>query len=209
MNLLAQPVIVDYGMGNLWSVFSALRYLGAAPIVSADPDVVAKANTLILPGVGSFNKAMQALNNSGLADALRDAVIVRQRKLLGICLGMQLLAERGNEDGVCPGLGFIPGTVDRFTRGELQDGKLPHIGFNRVRADAKSRLFQGIMKSSDFYFVHSYRLLANGLPGKHGICNYGVDFLAAIEHENIFATQFHPEKSQTNGLQLLSNFLAI
>jgi glutamine amidotransferase len=205
----AQPVIVDYGMGNLWSVYSALRYLGAFPIVSGDPDVVAGASTLILPGVGSFNKAMQALNSSGLADALRDAVLVRQRKLLGICLGMQLLAERGDEDGVCSGLGFIPGAVERFTRGELQEVKLPHIGFNRVNADAKSRLFKGLMNNSDFYFVHSYRLIANGLPGKHGLCTYGIDFLAAIEHENIFATQFHPEKSQTNGLQLLSNFLAI
>ena len=196
-------------MGNLWSVYSALRYLGVVPLVSGDPDVVAGASTLILPGVGSFNKAMQALNSSGLAEALRSAVLVKQRKLLGICLGMQLLAERGDEDGTCEGLGFIPGAVERFTRGELQEGKLPHIGFNRVSADAESRLFHGVMKNSDFYFVHSYRLLANGLPGKHGLCTYGIDFLAAIEHENIFATQFHPEKSQTNGLQLLSNFLAI
>jgi glutamine amidotransferase len=209
MIMLVKPVIVDYGMGNLWSVYNALRYLGAAPIVSGDPAVVESANVLILPGVGSFNKAMQALNNTGLADALRNAVLVRQQKLLGICLGMQLLAERGDEDGDSAGLGFIPGSVERFSRMELQEKKLPHIGFNRVIANNKSQLFNRVIPDSDFYFVHSYRILANELPGKHSLCNYGIDFVAAIEHENIFATQFHPEKSQTNGLQLLSNFLAI
>jgi len=204
-----RPVIVDYGMGNLWSVYSALRYLGANPIVSGNPAVIRAASVLVLPGVGTFNKAMQAINRNGLADALRHAVLVRRQKLLGICLGMQLLAERGDEDGTCAGLGFIPGGVERFSCSELQEGKLPHIGFNQVNADPQSKLFAGVMPNSDFYFVHSYRLLANGLPGKHGLCTYGIDFVAAIEHENIFATQFHPEKSQTNGLQLLSNFLAI
>ncbi len=205
----AKPLIIDYGMGNLWSVFSALRYLGADPIISSDPTVVKGASVLILPGVGSFNKAMQVLNKTGLADAVRHAVLVRQQKLLGICLGMQLLAERGEEDGVCEGLGFFPGFVERFSRIELQDLKIPHIGFNQVDADPGSRLFSRVRPGSDFYFVHSYRLLADGLPGKHGLCNYGVNFVASIEQDNIFATQFHPEKSQTNGLQLLSNFLKI
>lgn len=209
MTMLVRPVIVDYGMGNLWSVYSALRYLGAEPLISGDPAVVASADVLILPGVGSFNKAMRELNTKGLADALREAVISCQRKILGICLGMQLLAEMGNEDGTCGGLGLIPGNVERFTPNELQGGKLPHIGFNQVIAESQCRLFEGIPIGADFYFVHSYRLLAEGHPGKHGLCTYGIDFLAAIEHENIFATQFHPEKSQTNGLQLLSNFLAI
>lgn len=200
-------VIVDYGMGNLWSVRSSLRYLGAEPVVSGDPAVVAGADALVLPGVGSFRKAMQALRVQGLAEVLSEVVLDRKRKILGICLGMQLLAEQGTEDGESPGLGFIPGVVGRFTREELGSLKLPHIGFNQVSASPRSRLFRGIASPADFYFVHSYRLLPTALPGEPSLCPYGIDFMAAYEYENIFATQFHPEKSQTNGLKLLNNFL--
>lgn len=177
-------------------------------MVSSDPTTVSEADALILPGVGSFRNAMQALEAQGLAKALREAVKGKKRKILGICLGMQLFAERGTEDGDCPGLGFIPGLVDRFSREELGPLKVPHIGFNHVSASPQSRLFNGIISPADFYFVHSYRLLATALPGLPGLCHYGIEFLAGYEHENIFATQFHPEKSQTNGLRLLSNFLA-
>jgi len=201
-------IIVDYGMGNLWSVLSALRYLGTDAIVTGDPAVVTGADAIILPGVGSFRKAMQALHAARLKDALVEAVLGRQCKVLGICLGMQLFADQGTEDGDCAGLGFIPGTVERFTRAELGLLKLPHIGFNEVSTAPHSRLFTGIASPADFYFVHSYRLLAADLPGACGRCHYGVEFLAAYEHENVFATQFHPEKSQANGLRLLSNFLA-
>lgn len=200
-------IIVDYGMGNLWSVYSALRYLGADPIISSDPGRAAVADTLILPGVGSFRKAMLALQDRGLAEAMREAVLGRQRKILGICLGMQLLAEKGTEDGESQGLGFITGTVDRFAPDELGTHKVPHIGFNLVSATAQSRLFKGLTLPADFYFVHSYRLLAAGLPGEPGLCRYGIEFLAAYEQDNIFATQFHPEKSQTNGIKVLNNFL--
>lgn len=203
-----QVVIVDYGMGNLWSVRSALRYLGVEPVVSGDPALVARADALVLPGVGSFHKAMQALRARGLVEALKEGVLGRKRKILGICLGMQLLTEKGTEDGECRGLGFLPGIVDRFTREELGPLKVPHIGFNQVSASPHSRLFRGIASPADFYFVHSYRLRPMDMPGELGLCNYGIDFLAACEHENIFATQFHPEKSQTNGLKLLNNFLA-
>ena len=206
--MLGQVVVIDYGMGNLWSVRSALRYLGIEPVVSGDPAVVAGADALILPGVGSFRKAMQVLQARGLVEVLGEVVLGRKRKILGICLGMQLLAERGTEDGESPGLGFIPGTVERFTREELGPLKLPHIGFNQVSASPRSRLFRGIVSPADFYFVHSYRLLPTALPGAPSLCPYGIDFMAAYEHENIFATQFHPEKSQTNGLKLLNNFLA-
>lgn len=200
--------IVDYGIGNLWSVCSALRYLGHDALVSCQPSDVAKADVLVLPGVGSFRKAMEALRESRMDEAIEEAVRGRGRKILGICLGMQLMANRGTEDGDTAGLGFIPTTVERFDPKTMGALKVPHIGFNRVTSEASSTLFQGIAASADFYFVHSYRLLADGLPGHHGICHYGQDFLAAYEHENIFATQFHPEKSQTNGLRLLRNFLA-
>jgi glutamine amidotransferase len=200
-------VIVDYGMGNIWSVRSALCYLGVEPIVSSDPATVASADTLILPGVGSFRKAMEGLKTKRLSDALADAVLGRRRKIMGICLGMQLFAQRGTEDGLCDGLGFFAGSVDRFAPEEVGALKVPHIGFNHVTAPMQSQLFKGLSPHADFYFVHSYRLLAAKLSGQKALCRYGVEFLAAYEHENIFATQFHPEKSQTNGLKLLSNFI--
>lgn len=202
-------VIVDYGMGNLWSVKSAFSYLDTRPVISSDPKAVASADTLVLPGVGSFYKTMQVINDRGLGDAIKEAVLIRKRKILGICLGMQLMAESGNEDGNCAGLGFIPTKVDRFSPSELGNLKVPHIGFNHVHFSARSKLMNGISSPSDFYFVHSYKLMPDSLPGEKIVCTYGIDFLSAYEDENIFATQFHPEKSQTNGLRLLSNFLKL
>lgn len=201
--------IVDYGMGNIWSVLSALHYLGIRASISEDPDVVSNAEILLLPGVGSFRKAMIALESRNLGEAINQAVTTRGSRILGICLGMQLLGEASSEDGETLGLGLIPARVDRFAPGEIDKNKVPHIGFDVVTSRADSRLFKGLAPDSDFYFVHSYRMLPQGLDGKTAICRYGIDFLAAYEHENIYATQFHPEKSQTNGLMLLKNFLAL
>jgi glutamine amidotransferase len=200
--------IVDYGMGNLWSVASALHYLGAECDFSKDPRSIAQADILLLPGVGSFRKAMQVLASTGIADAVREAVTVRRRKILGICLGMQLFAESSTEDGPSDGLGLIPGRIERFPAAELGGLKVPHIGFNWVSSMNESALFAGLEGGGDFYFVHSYRLKHEGQPGCAGICRYGEDFVAAYTSENVHATQFHPEKSQTNGLRLLTNFLA-
>lgn len=200
-------VVVDYGMGNLWSVRSALCRLNVQPILTGDPAIVSAADTLILPGVGSFRKAMVALKTSGLADALSEAVLNKRRKILGICLGMQLLAQTGTEDGISNGLGFIETRVDRFSTNEVNLLKVPHIGFNQVIPTGQSQLFRELPSLLNFYFVHSYRIIPANLPGYKSICNYGVDFLAAYEYENIYATQFHPEKSQSNGLKLLYNFL--
>lgn len=200
--------VIDYGMGNLWSVLSALRYLGCNPIVSGDPDEITRAESLILPGVGSFRKAMATLCQTGLDQAIFEAVQTKGTKILGICLGMQLMGSRGTEDGDTQGLGLIPKTVDMFEAQEIGANKIPHIGFDLVHSSPDERLFQGLQQASDFYFVHSYRMLPVGLSGKSAICDYGVEFLAAYEQDNIFATQFHPEKSQSNGLVLLKNFLA-
>jgi glutamine amidotransferase len=200
--------IIDYGMGNIWSVVNAFRYLGCEPIIANDPDLVADAEALLLPGVGSFRKAMLALNDSGLDQAILHAVQTNGRKILGICLGMQLLGTSGSEDGETVGLGLIPASVGRFSSQKVGGAKIPHVGFNIVHSKPESRLFRGLPGSADFYFVHSYRMLAYGLGGLVATCNYGVDFLAAYEDANIFATQFHPEKSQSNGLVLLKNFLA-
>ena len=200
--------VIDYGMGNLWSVRSALHYLGYDSTISSVPSEIERADMLILPGVGSYRTAMQALRERRLDQAILETVIGKRRKLLGICLGMQLMAEHGCEDGETTGLGLIPTRVDRFNQNQMNGLKVPHIGFNNVHSDTRSTLFQGIVSPADFYFVHSYRLLPDGLPGYRGICRYSHDFLAAYERDNIFATQFHPEKSQTNGLRLLRNFLA-
>jgi glutamine amidotransferase len=200
--------IIDYGMGNIWSVLSALRYLGFNPAVSCSPSEISRAESLVLPGVGSFRNAMIRLRKAQLDQAILEAVQIRGGKILGICLGMQLMGSRGSEDGDTLGLGLIPNPVERFTPQEVGKNKIPHVGFNTVSSKPGARLFRGLPVASDFYFVHSYRMLPEGLNGVTAICMHGVKFLAAYEQDNIFATQFHPEKSQTNGLLLLRNFLA-
>ena len=199
--------VIDYGMGNLWSVLSALRYLGCNPKVSSVPSDIVNADSLLLPGVGSFRKAMMALQKRRLDEAILEAVQIKKRKILGICLGMQLMGIRGSEDGETLGLGLINSTVDKFTTEEIGTNKIPHIGFDLVNQPLNSYLFDGLDSVTDFYFVHSYRMLSTNLSGKIASCHYGIDFLAAYEQENIFATQFHPEKSQTNGLILLKNYI--
>lgn len=199
--------IVDYGMGNICSVASAFDYLGCELLITGDPDSVAGADILVLPGVGSFRKAMASLRERKLDSALLHAVLNRKRKILGICLGMQLLGDRGFEDGDTPGLGLIPARVERFSTDEVHGSKIPHVGFNSVNVPPGSRLMAGLAAKADFYFVHSYRMLPDGLPGLAANCVYDIEFLAAYEQANIFATQFHPEKSQSNGLLLLKNFI--
>lgn len=199
--------VIDYGMGNLLSVVNALQFLGADARISANPSEIASADALVLPGVGSFRAAMNALRNQRLDEGIREAVDIRQRKILGICLGFQMLAEFGTEDGGAEGLGYLPGTVDHFNRETASSLKLPHIGFNRVWFSNEAPLFRGLESCADFYFVHSYRLLPEGVEGSVATANYGETFVAAYSRDNIFGAQFHPEKSQTNGLILLRNFL--
>jgi glutamine amidotransferase len=151
---------------------------------------------------------MIALKEKELDQAIVETVQKKGNKILGICLGMQLMGTNSSEDGNTSGLGLIPSRVDKFTPQEIGPNKIPHIGFDLVHSQANSHLFRGLQRDADFYFVHSYRMLSAGLSGKAATCNYGVEFLAAYEQDNISATQFHPEKSQTNGLILLNNFLA-
>jgi len=199
--------IIDYEMGNICSVLNALTYLGYSASVSSDCREILDSNILILPGVGSFRRAMMTLCQTGLDQAIVEAVIDKGSKILGICLGMQLLAESSTEDGKTRGLGLIPANVERFKQDDLNGLKVPHIGFNQVTSESDSILFKDLPSQVDFYFVHSYRILPAGLPGKVAHCCHGETFLAAYEWDNVFATQFHPEKSQTNGLKLLKNFL--
>ena len=200
--------IVDYGMGNIWSVASAFKYLNCDIEITSDSRRVEKSQLLILPGVGSFKKAMNSLKKLGLDEALTKRVSDDKVKILGICLGMQLMGTSSTEDGMTIGLNLIPAAVDRFTPNEVGTRKIPHVGFDRVQSKQGSILFRNLTGNDDFYFVHSYRMLSRDLFGSLAMCNYGIDFLAAYEFENVFATQFHPEKSQTNGLQLLKNFLS-
>lgn len=200
--------LIDYGMGNIWSVKSALNHLGCNVKVSSDSSVIKKSRMLVLPGVGSFRKAMKSLQKLNLDRAIIESVQGDGNKILGICLGMQLLGSRSSEDGETVGLNLIPASVEEFSINEVGALKIPHIGFNQVSSQAESKLFQGLSGTADFYFVHSFRMLPIGLSGISATCRYGTDFLAAYENHNIFATQFHPEKSQTNGLILLRNFLA-
>jgi len=199
--------IVDYGMGNLHSVIKAIEFLGYVAKVSNIPQDIISSEVLILPGVGSFGRAMHHLKINGMDKALAEAVAEKRKKILGICLGMQLLFEFGEEDGGVEGLSLVKGLVGRFDSDNEMGLQLPHVGFNSVNSGDHSRLFKKIPTNSDFYFVHSFRVSAFPERGCVSTTNYGDNFIAAYEYNNIFCTQFHPEKSQTNGLILLKNFL--
>ena len=205
----ANVTICYFGIGNFWSVISALNFLNYDVEVSSDPSVIKSARTLLLPGVGSFRKAMESIRDLRLDDAIAECVQGRGSKILGICLGMQLMGSESTEDGETTGLNLIPTPIEEFLQDDVGTNKIPHIGFDQVSSSAEMQLFKGLPENPDFYFVHSFRMKPINLPGKSATCNYGMEFLAAYENENIFATQFHPEKSQTNGLILLKNFLAI
>lgn len=199
--------VIDYGAGNIRSVAKALDFLGYPAEITAEPDRVSSADVLILPGVGSFRQAMANLQTSGLERAIRIAVNERGAKILGICLGMQLMAKIGTEGGLTAGLGLVNARVERFTDAELDGNKIPHVGFNHVTAPSGSKLFRGLPDNSDFYFVHSYRMQMLDQQVVVATCNHRAPFVAAFECDKAFGVQFHPEKSQTNGLTLLKNFL--
>ena len=198
--------IVDYGMGNLRSVERALRELRADGRLVRDHDELRQAERLILPGVGAFGIAMQRLRELGLVDVLNELVIEERRPLLGICLGMQLLCNESHEHGHHEGLGWIPATVRRIDPGDARL-RVPHVGWNDVRATGDSVLFDGGPAEGVFYFVHSYYVDCDNDSIVSARCRYGVDLTATIEHGNIAATQFHPEKSQVDGLALLDRFI--
>ncbi len=199
-------IIVDYGLGNLFSVAKALQVIGADVLISDKPADLLQADHLILPGVGAFGDGMKNLRKNGLDIALTTAVIKNKKPFLGICLGLQLLAEKGFEYGEHNGLGWIKGQVRKLAV-EPMGLKVPHIGWNEVEIIRDSPLFKGIKPKSEFYFVHSFAMDCAVPEDKIATAFYGEHITAAIQHDNIFATQFHPEKSQDNGLKILKNFL--
>lgn len=195
--------LIDYGMGNLRSVRNALEYHGASVRVVERGETLADVGAVVLPGVGAFGEGMRGLRERGFVDALALEVRERGKPMLGICLGLQLLAARGLELGEHEGLGWFAGEVRRFAvPAEL---RVPHIGWNAVAGSGA--LFKGIPANSSFYFVHSFHLVPEQREIVAGTTNYGEDFVAAIEHRNVMAVQFHPEKSHKHGLALLKNFL--
>jgi glutamine amidotransferase len=199
--------IIDYGMGNIRSLQNALNYLGYDSKVTSTPEEIKTSNILILPGVGSFGQAMKNINNYGLKDVITEVVINKGIPFLGICLGMQLLADCGEEDGINSGLGLIPGKVLKFKSNKI---RLPHIGFNSLKYRNKSsNIFQNIQNNSDFYFVHSFFYECQNESNIIGTTEYGDEFVSAINKDNIYGFQFHPEKSQSNGLLLLNNFIKV
>lgn len=197
--------VVSCGIGNITSVTNALQRVGAEWALVEQPADVTRFQKVILPGVGAFAPAMARLRETGIDRALVDGVRQSGVRLLGICLGMQLLFETSTEHGTHAGLGLVRGTVDQLgsTDPEL---RVPHVGWNSVTPAASTRLLQGCGPSPDFYFVHSYACHASDRAVVGGVCEYGGPFDAVIESDVVFGCQFHPEKSQRAGLQLLKNF---
>lgn len=198
--------VVNYGMGNLASVRRALEDLGADAYIADRPADLARANRVVLPGVGAFCDGMGALSSLGWVDGLRRAVLEQGKPLLGICLGMQMLGSRSHEGGLTDGLGMIPGEVQRLDT--LGCGlRIPHVGWNEVQFKQADGLLAGIPDASDFYFVHSYALVPECSEHLIAIAPYDCEVSAVVRHENVFGCQFHPEKSSKAGRRLLKNFV--
>jgi len=199
-------VIVDYGLGNIRSVAEAVRRVGYGPLVSNKTEDLQKADKFILPGVGSFSDGMKNLYELGLVELLNRLVIKEARPILGICLGLQLMAKESHEFSYQEGLGWFDASAVKLQTGD-DKLRVPHIGWNDLIQIRDNILFEGIPKEALFYYVHSYHLQCRDKDIVVGECEHGVRFSVALNKGNIYATQFHPEKSQSIGLMLLKNFL--
>ena len=202
--------VIDYGMGNLRSVQKALEHVGAKVIVTHDPNLIISADSVVLPGVGAFKDCMANLTQLNLVDPIRK-FIDGGKPFLGICLGLQVLFEESEEYGPVAGLGVLPGKVVKFANAnfETKDGppiKIPHMGWNNIEVKKRAPLFDKLDAEPYFYFVHSYYVVPEDQSMVATITNYGVEFVSGIQYKNIYAFQFHPEKSQTMGLSLLERF---
>ena len=204
--------IIDYGSGNLHSTLKSFEKMGnevgRKVILTHNPDELESASHIVLPGVGAFADCMNGLQKSGMLEALEKQVLKNRKPFLGICVGMQLLAERAYEHGEHEGLGWIKGSVNRI---DLSDKslKIPHMGWNDLQIKQQHSLFNGINNGDDVYFVHSYSMTCENENNVLATVDYGREIVAAIVNDNIMGTQFHPEKSQKFGLQIIKNFLEI
>ena len=198
--------IVDYDAGNIKSVEKALQFLGQEPVVTRDKETLLQAEKVIVPGVGAFGDAMGKMHQYGLVEVLR-VIAAKGTPLLGICLGLQLFFESSEETPGVEGLGLLPGKIVRIP--DKEGFKIPHMGWNSIQINPASRLLKGIEEGAYVYFVHSYYLQAENEADVAATTDYVVNIHAAAEHENIFATQFHPEKSGEIGLRILKNFIEL
>lgn len=198
--------IINYGMGNLGSVRKAFEDVGAEAVIANHSSALYEADRIVLPGVGAFSEGMSHLIHGGWVAALKDLVDCQSKPLLGICLGMQMLATRGDEGGLTQGLGLIPAQVQRLdTLGCKM--RIPHVGWNEVQCKVADVLLEGIPDSSDFYFVHSYAFVPERIEHLVATVPYGLDVAAVVRNTHVFGCQFHPEKSSKAGRQLLKNFM--
>lgn len=197
--------IVDYGMGNLGSVKNMFKKIGVQAQVTNDLQFISKAEKILLPGVGSFDAAMERLTNTELRTVLDQKALVEKVPVLGICLGMQLLTQ-GSEEGHKKGLSWLPAFTHRFP---VSDLKVPHMGWNRVKKNALSALTESFNEEFRFYFVHSYYVKVDDDKNSVLKTTYGITFDSAVQKDNIFGAQFHPEKSHRFGMQLFKNFAGI
>lgn len=198
--------IIDYGAGNLQSVKKAFDFIGAESVITDNPEIINACDRILLPGVGSFGDAMDSMAKSGLVETVKQNAL-SGKPFLGICLGLQLLFEESEESPGVKGLGIFKGKIKKFSPD--MGLKIPHIGWNSLEIKQKDTLFKNVPENSYVYFVHSYYLHAEDGNDIATVTNYGIDFHSAVGKNNVFATQFHPEKSGDVGLQILKNFASM
>lgn len=203
---MTKILILDYGMGNIFSVQKKMKFLGLNPVISNSVKAILAADKIIMPGVGHFSKAMDNLKNLNLINILNEKVLRQKTPVLGICLGMQLMANE-SEEGKSKGLGWLDATVKKFIIKDKLNFKVPQMGWNTISINKDSLLMNNITDLSEYYFIHSYYM---NCADKEDILNkttYESEFVSAIQKDNIFGVQYHPEKSHDSGLQLLKNFI--
>lgn len=198
--------ILDYGSGNVKSVYNVFKYLGFDADISNEKRVIKNASHIVLPGVGAYGPSMEKIHRKIPFDVLENQVLVSGKPFLGICLGMQVLSDKGTEFGSFDGFGWIGGTVDLLESNALS---LPHIGWNEVNKTIDCELLNGVEELSDFYFVHSYVFNVKNQENIAATSYYGSEFTSVVKKENIYGMQFHPEKSQQAGQNLINNFMSI
>ncbi len=198
--------ILNYGSGNVRSVYNMVSSLEEDVIISNDPSDIKQATHLILPGVGAFETSMQKIRENLPLSLIEEEVKVNSKPFLGICVGMQVLAEKGHEFGEHPGLGWIKGTVKRIESGQLP---LPHVGWNNIEVKKPHPLLHNLSNVEDFYFVHSYAFAVKNKENIVATTEYHTDFCSIVADKNIWGVQFHPEKSQGSGKKLMQNFLSV
>jgi glutamine amidotransferase len=201
--------IIDYGLGNIRAFTNVYERLNIEVRIAQKANDLRNATKVILPGVGAFDHAMMQLNSSGMREELERQVMINQVPVLGICVGMQILA-RSSDEGLLPGLGWIDGTVKLFDTSKINGKpKLPHMGWNTVRPLKENTLMTGLNDGSRFYFLHSYYFACNDSANVISTTEYGITFASAVNHNNVFGIQFHPEKSHSNGIRVLQNFASL